>query len=73
MDRLDKAVIYNYNVIMNGLAFEWDELKSSSNKQKHGLSFEEAKTASSGSSPRELPRAKSRNNIGKGGENEERI
>jgi uncharacterized DUF497 family protein len=42
---LDKTVNYNYNVIMNGLSFEWDELKSSSNKKKHGVSFEEAKTA----------------------------
>jgi hypothetical protein len=32
---LDKTVCYNYNVIMNELAFEWDELKSSTNKQKH--------------------------------------
>lgn len=30
---------------MNGLLFEWDERKSSSNKKKHGISFEEAKTA----------------------------
>jgi len=43
--RLDKTICYNYNVNMNGLSFEWDELKSSSNKKKHGLSFEEAKTA----------------------------
>lgn len=32
---LDKTGIYNYIVIMNGLSFEWDELKSGSNKQKH--------------------------------------
>lgn len=44
-NRLDKTLCYNYNVIMSGLSFEWDELKSSSNKKKHGLSFEEAKTA----------------------------
>lgn len=35
----------NYNVIMVGLSFEWDEHKSLLNKKKHGLSFEEAKTA----------------------------
>ncbi len=35
----------NYNVIMIGLSFEWDEHKSLLNKKKHGLSFEEAKTA----------------------------
>jgi len=38
---LDKTAIYNYNVIMNGLSFEWDEPKSTSNKKKHGVSFEE--------------------------------
>jgi len=37
--------IYNYNVVMIGLSFEWDERKSLLNKKKHGLSFEEAKTA----------------------------
>jgi uncharacterized protein len=30
---------------MNGLTFEWDERKNIVNKSKHGLSFEEAKTA----------------------------
>jgi hypothetical protein len=30
---------------MNGLSFEWDEPKSVTNKKKHGVSFEEAKTA----------------------------
>jgi uncharacterized DUF497 family protein len=45
MDGFDKTVFYNYNIIMNGLLFEWDELKSSSNKKRHGLSFEDAKTA----------------------------
>ena len=29
---------------MSGLIFEWDEKKSRINKQKHGVSFEEAKT-----------------------------
>jgi hypothetical protein len=36
---------HNYNVIINELSFEWDERKSLGNKKKHGLSFEEAKTA----------------------------
>jgi len=27
---------------MSGISFEWDERKSSSNKRKHGVSFEEA-------------------------------
>ena len=29
---------------MNILRFEWDEQKNSSNKVKHGISFEEAKS-----------------------------
>lgn len=34
----------NYNIIMEGLKFEWDENKNSINKKKHKISFEEAKT-----------------------------
>ena len=29
---------------MNAISFEWDENKNSSNKRKHGVSFEEART-----------------------------
>lgn len=29
---------------MDHLAFEWDEKKDASNKKKHGVSFDEAKT-----------------------------
>lgn len=29
---------------MNGIEFEWDERKNTTNKRKHGISFEEAKT-----------------------------
>lgn len=29
---------------MDTIKFEWDENKNTSNKQKHGISFEEAKT-----------------------------
>jgi uncharacterized DUF497 family protein len=29
---------------MSYLSFEWDEKKSASNKKKHGVSFEEAKS-----------------------------
>ena len=35
----------NYNVCMSELRFEWDKLKAESNKQKHGVSFDEAQTA----------------------------
>ncbi len=34
-----------YNVHMDKLEFEWDARKATSNKKKHGVSFEEAKTA----------------------------
>lgn len=30
---------------MSGLTFSWDSKKASANKKKHGVSFEEAKTA----------------------------
>ena len=30
---------------MSELRFEWDRLKAESNKQKHGVSFDEAQTA----------------------------
>jgi uncharacterized DUF497 family protein len=35
----------NYNVIISGIRFEWDALKASLNKKKHGVSFDEAKLA----------------------------
>lgn len=34
--------IYNYNYGVEGIRFEWDEAKNLSNRQKHGVSFEEA-------------------------------
>lgn len=34
-----------YSVHMRALAFEWAVRKASSNKKKHGISFDEAKTA----------------------------
>jgi uncharacterized DUF497 family protein len=34
-----------YNVNMKNLHFAWDEHKNSSNQRKHGVSFEEARTA----------------------------
>ena len=36
---------YMYNVHMNGLLFEWDPRKEKTNVKKHGVSFEEARTA----------------------------
>jgi hypothetical protein len=32
------------NVVMSGLSFEWDIKKNISNKKKHGIFFDEAKT-----------------------------
>ena len=34
----------NYNIIMDMIKFEWDENKNRTNQQKHGISFDEAKT-----------------------------
>ena len=33
-----------YNICMDTIRFEWDENKNIINQQKHGVSFEEAKT-----------------------------
>jgi uncharacterized protein len=32
-------------MVMDGLNFEWDRRKESANRKKHGVSFEEARTA----------------------------
>jgi uncharacterized DUF497 family protein len=37
-------MMYNYNVNMAAISFEWDEKKNASNKKKHGVSFEEGQT-----------------------------
>ncbi len=34
-----------YNVRMDGVRFEWDAAKDKINVRKHGISFEEARTA----------------------------
>ena len=34
--------IYNYNIVVNGIRFEWDEAKNFANQRKHGVSFEDA-------------------------------
>ena len=38
------SLVYNYNVWMGDLRFEWDLIKDVSNQKKHGISFSEAKT-----------------------------
>ena len=35
---------YNYNVIMSGITFQWDNRKAAANQTKHGVSFEEARS-----------------------------
>lgn len=42
---VDIILKYNYNIIMKSISFEWDKKKATSNLEKHGISFEEAKTA----------------------------
>ena len=41
---VDKTVIYNYNIIMDELIFEWDPVKAELNYTKHKVTFEEAKS-----------------------------
>jgi uncharacterized protein len=40
---------------MSGPRFEWDEKKNSANQRKHGISFEEAKTAFLDDNARVIP------------------
>ncbi|MBQ9763984.1 MAG: BrnT family toxin [Phascolarctobacterium sp.] len=42
--KFDSITVYNYNIIIDELRFEWDENKNSINKRKHKVSFEEAKS-----------------------------
>ena len=37
-------MIRTYNVCMDSMKFEWDALKAKANIEKHGVSFEEART-----------------------------
>ena len=41
---VDKSASSNYNIIMDGIRFEWDPKKNEINKEKHHVSFEEAQT-----------------------------
>lgn len=41
---VDKITSGNYNIIMDGIRFEWDPKKNEINKEKHHVSFEEAQT-----------------------------
>lgn len=42
---LDNRIFYTYNVHMDELTFVWDERKNRANRRKHGVAFEEARTA----------------------------
>ena len=44
VSKFDSTSIYNYNIIIDSLRFEWDENKNNTNKRKHKVSCEEAKT-----------------------------
>ena len=41
---IDKALFYNYFIIMIYIEFTWDEVKNKQNIRKHKISFEEAKS-----------------------------
>jgi len=49
------ALQCRYSVIMSSLHFEWDEKKNAANRRKHGVSFEEARTAFLDESARVIP------------------
>ena len=36
--------VHNYNIIMDGIIFEWDSVKADLNYAKHRVTFEEAKS-----------------------------
>ena len=40
-----------YNVCETKMRFDWDKQKAESNEQKHGVSFEEARTVFYGQKP----------------------
>ena len=40
VSKFDSISIYNYNIIIDGLRFEWDENKNSTNKQKKATTRE---------------------------------
>ena len=44
VSKFDSISIYYYNIIIDDIRFEWDENKNNTNKRKHKVSFEEAKT-----------------------------
>lgn len=44
-DDFDRQLDNTYTVHMKELVFEWDDRKEKANRKKHGVSFEEARTA----------------------------
>ena len=44
VEMVDKYGYDMYNICMETIRFEWDENKNIINQEKHGVSFEEAKT-----------------------------
>ena len=45
MSHLEIALQCNYIVVVSDLRFEWDPKKAAANLAKHGVSFEEARSA----------------------------
>jgi len=41
---IDIFLLYNYNIIMNDIKFQWDDNKNKINQKKHKISFEEAQS-----------------------------
>lgn len=41
---MTNAIIYNYNIIIEEIRFEWDNNKARENLKNHKVSFDEAKT-----------------------------
>jgi uncharacterized DUF497 family protein len=44
-DPVDVLSNEHYSVVMEYIRFRWDERKDAANRRKHGVSFEEARTA----------------------------
>ena len=41
---IDIFLLYNYNIIMSDIKFQWNDNKNKINQKKHKISFEEAQS-----------------------------
>jgi hypothetical protein len=55
LHKLDFNLQCNYSLIMDDFDFQWDAEKAIANSNKHGISFEEAKTVFSDTVLRLIP------------------